>query len=342
MLTRSVLEPALLAVPPIVDEPETIFDWLASLRELGRLSRGPTRRYLLTPAGLVEALDRAGRYATVDTIKAILAENGLAEAYSPSDILRAVSELLVNLDFLAGEVDATSILDVHLVEPELPSAQDNALKECADQLVNSLCCLRHRDPSMHFVLIGRTNGPSKIIVTGEILTLKLAETDKREAQSIEPFKDELEIVQNWQDYLKTIDGYSLWRAARDELDMEISLFSETARKKCPFPKIKFGKNFVESLKKNSAWDDGPYTSAVYGACTSIAVNDGTTDVTPFFGGVRKKKNAVQKSKPGGFLAWRAQVTKKGVALRLMLWKDASGNLEFSRVGPKKELKIDID
>jgi hypothetical protein len=102
----------------------------------------------------------------------------------------------------------------------------------------------------------------------------------------------------------------------------------------------FGNNFWPSIKRNGGGKDGAFAHAIFSTCADVISERGTVDIKPFHGGVRDKNDAPQLSKAGGFLAFRAHITKSGPALRLMFWRNGRDEYELSRVGPKRELEID--
>lgn len=95
-----------------------------------------------------------------------------------------------------------------------------------------------------------------------------------------------------------------------------------------------GDRFLESARTWGCGQEGKHTFTLIESCARIVLNIPKQEVKPFEDGRGR-----QKARDDGALAYRTHLTKRGVALRLMLWKLPDGSIEFANVGNKAELVI---
>jgi hypothetical protein len=174
-------------------------------------------------------------------------------------------------------------------------------------------------------------------------TLRVTERDRLDPHTgsaqevIEEFERYFPLVETWTNFLTALDAYIVWRTARSLIDLEFALIAFATKTDCGISRFSFGANFVDSLRLNSAWGESRHARAVFDTCAAIVTDKETATIGPFY---RDPAKRIQATKDGGYLGWRAHVTKGGVGLRLMYWRRSTGEVEFSRVGPKNELRID--
>jgi hypothetical protein len=327
MISYCLVEPALAAVPPVVDEPRTIEAWLGTLLELGNISRSELGRYLLKSASLDDALLNGGRLPNFKSVQTMLTSNGLDEVYSTSDILRTALMLLTRLPTIEQLPADEVAIEILSLKPSLYSTSDAHLNSCLTRMLETVCCCRESQAPLGAAIATLPGIAGPLIVTGQLLR-------KGGAPPFTPYSQSIPLVKSWSEFLRTVDFEELWHRAADTTDLRLALEAACAARNWTFFPFTFGNHFVNSLKYNAAWGYHPFSGSVLWTCLDIV--SGQDPGHPFR--VAGKWDAPQMSR-ANYFAWRAHVTKGGPALRLMYWKSPS-EIEFSRLGPKNELRID--
>lgn len=97
-----------------------------------------------------------------------------------------------------------------------------------------------------------------------------------------------------------------------------------------------GSGFIASLHEWGADVRKDYAMTTVESCARIALGHPKNHLGEFTDGAG---SPIQLSRADGALAFRTHLTKKGVGLRLMLWKLLDGTIEFANIGGKSELEI---
>lgn len=97
----------------------------------------------------------------------------------------------------------------------------------------------------------------------------------------------------------------------------------------------FSADFIASLDRNQANHNAQYFNVTIECISHILAGIPKNSLNPFL----EAKGSTKQRSHGNYLAYRTHITKSGVALRLMFWKDASNHIVFANIGPKNELFI---
>jgi len=101
-----------------------------------------------------------------------------------------------------------------------------------------------------------------------------------------------------------------------------------------FKSIALGGNFIRSLKENQAGPGMNFSSVTLETVTDLLSGSPKCQNSEFMQSDGKAQRML-----GEFRAFRTHITKSGVALRLMSWKDPYNNITLANIGPKHELII---
>lgn len=140
--------------------------------------------------------------------------------------------------------------------------------------------------------------------------------------------------------LEKIEPLSLWpatddtAAARNAIDCCIArLIAAGTNAKNVVP-YSIGSRFLQTAQEWECGQEGNHAFTLIESCARIALEIPKNEVKSFTDGTSR-----QKVRSDGALAYRTHLTKRGKALRLMLWKLPDGSIEFANVGDKDELTI---
>lgn len=98
-----------------------------------------------------------------------------------------------------------------------------------------------------------------------------------------------------------------------------------------------GSGFVASLQLWGANARRDYAMVTVESCARIVLGIPKNSIDEFKESA--ERNAQQRTRDDGALAFRTHLTKKGVGLRLMFWRHTDGTIEFANIGGKGELEI---
>jgi len=161
-----------------------------------------------------------------------------------------------------------------------------------------------------------------------------------------PFELEsaVRIRSSWRRYLEQLPHLNLFRRFRTNEDLRVSIYGaavarlvELKRGEEPLGIDDFNVSpeFADSLRRNQCSEDGAFVSVALEAIADVLARVPSTTTKIFAtkagGAVARRHNA--------YSAYRAHVTKGGLALRLMFWKSDEGRVVFANIGPKSELRI---
>jgi hypothetical protein len=135
-------------------------------------------------------------------------------------------------------------------------------------------------------------------------------------------------------------AYDLWASALNADDLTVSIAIGALallKERGQFPGtvpfgFRIGSDFFDSIVRHQASGEQRYASLVAQICFALAAN--------CFGGTDKPfgRLSAEVRDRDGAEGRRVHVTKAGVGLRLMYWRQGD-KLEFANVGPKLELRI---
>jgi hypothetical protein len=164
--------------------------------------------------------------------------------------------------------------------------------------------------------------------------------DDKNIQRPYAINDRLSVFFSRNGLLGSIEPLSLWPsttdvgAASNAIDCCISRLAavgSSAKHRTPYS---IGTSFLDTAQHRECGHEGRHAFTLIESCARIVLNIPKHEVKPLFDNRGK-----QQSRSDGALAYRTHLTKRGAALRLMLWKLPDGTIEFANVGEKTELVI---
>jgi len=148
--------------------------------------------------------------------------------------------------------------------------------------------------------------------------------------SYEQLTDSLDLLTIW-------DGASSDEAVRSCVDACVKNLISSGVADDAISNFIIGEGFVVSLFAWGADSRSDFAMVTVEACARIVLGTPKNPVIEFRESA--EGNSKQRERCDGALAFRAHLTKKGVGLRLMLWRHLDGTIEFANIGGKAELKI---
>ncbi|MGJ0522015.1 hypothetical protein ACR42A_00505 [Burkholderia gladioli] len=291
-----------------------------------------------------DALNRliaAGTYPAEGLFKSNLAKCQI-DTYSSKDVARIVNAIISKAD---------DILDI--VEPRETEWKN---KSVVPALVNTWPNRAHELEELitQIVLQGELEGKDACVVhhcngnrgpqfifSGELSdaypmpALSLPRSINRAVQAHRTFKN----------YLATLDYNQLFARSIDDFHFKLAFYVGALKKaashgasldEISLDNFKFGPEFLNSLGKNQCDPGGQFSSVLVDTVTDLLAGTPKNQLSVF----TKSAGSNEPKTYGAFVGYRTHVTKSGLALRLMFWRDKRGMLVLANVGPKHELVIE--
>ena len=165
--------------------------------------------------------------------------------------------------------------------------------------------------------------------------------DDRQIKIPYAINDHLSVFFSRDGLLESIEPLSLWpvtndiEAACNAIDCCIArlVAAGTTEKKKKLYSV--GASFLPTAQNWECGHEGSHAFTLIESCARIVLDIPKHEVRPFY----DRTSGRQISRTDRALAFRTHLTKRGVGLRLMLWKIPDGTIEFANVGNKDELMI---
>lgn len=288
----------------------------------------------------VEDLAAAGLFPAEGLFRKNLARCEVT-AYSAKDVSKVVNSILSTVP-AASSIFPELLVDWEdrLLEPKFDKI-DPARQHQLDTLLEKLSV-------MNFFMLSRAslihacnkNNFRKVELKGKVTTLY---PDEGIALPVD-VDSGTDILISCREYLATCDGMRLYLAAETPEDLKRAFFVgalHALRERgedlasLAFDRFHVGRRFLASLKMNQCLEAQQFGGALYQAVVAVLADHKSSRFNRFMttrGGAIPRTNAT-------YTAYREHVTKAGVGLRLMFWRDGEGNIVLANVGPKQELVI---
>ena len=296
---------------------------------------------ILTSEQTNTALYRANYYPYNDRLSMLLSHFGLDSIYSANDvrvIIQDVIERSTSLEKYIG-VDVALYDDPTIVPACTEFYSDDKLLTMFGEIIGIVAAGMKLNANLADVI--RICAPAAsahdcIKFSG---ALEVSEPDLGfcGALSMSVF-----LTDRYNVFIRSLDGRVLWSNAVKVEDFVFALFVGAVQRKVEAGTITelsdvalfaVGSGFSDSLVRNQASGAGRYSLATYERTVSIIC--GRRGGAMWHGDPVRRK---QRVRGDGAIAWRAHVTSRHEALRLMYWT-VEGRIEFANVGKKSELTI---
>ncbi|WP_213771970.1 hypothetical protein [Bradyrhizobium sp. dw_78] len=340
-----VIEPALLAVPPVAnseDEVESIIDRLATW------SAYAVRGSVLKVAQMTETAEILGEtncFPSGPNVHSLLEMYNLNQVYTPNEVTRLINTIIeraILVKHLTGfEVQACETEDIHVEEfqdPRLAASSANAFATVGSGINTEGVFLATASPG---------DGATRRFRG----TVKGIDLDPSAELAIEiPFvvDSEVPIAQGPSCVYEAISSSNLWDKAQEAIDihsaialkmLEISNASRGGLQLDQLPEFCIGSGFFESLSACQAGPESRFGDTVLESCARVVLGTPKSSLDPFMKGARSKSTDQWERKRDSALAFRTHVTKSREALRLIFWRTTNGLIEFANVAVHDDLTL---
>ena len=261
--------------------------------------------------------------------------------YSGREIARTINNILIQ-QMHDGNRLPVCVADwsTKLVEPTLLGRSKSRSDALADLLESMSLSIRFFDKNYAMLHHPTCEGDS-VTFSGEMLSI-LPESEEALPQKIQAT---VPILIDYKMFTISQNAFLLYGLATDEYSIKSALFSGanlivsqrcSGRAPLKWEDFSLGSGFFESLIANQCAPKQKYAGTAFDAICHALAGIGKYDLDPFWKDTTRKE---QRSRKNGDLAWRTHITKGNPTLRLMYWKNESGEIELANVGKKNDLEI---
>ncbi|SOZ09530.1 hypothetical protein [Cupriavidus taiwanensis] len=283
----------------------------------------------------------AGTYPAEGLFKANLTKCQI-ETYSSKDVAKIVNALISKANDIFDVTEPREIeWKKKSVSPALVNTWPNRAKELEElftqiavqcELEGKAACVVHHcggNPGPQFLFSGELSDayPTPQIALPHLLS------------------STVQTHPTFQEYLATLDHHDLFARATDDFHLKLSFYVGALRKAksqglsprdISLDNFDLGPEFSNSMEKNQCGPGGTFAGVLVDTISDLLAGHPKNPVSIF----RKSAMSDEAKTHGTFTGYRTHVTKSGVALRLMFWRNDDGMLVLANVGPKQELVIE--
>jgi hypothetical protein len=339
-----VIEPALLAVPPIAsseDEVEAIIDRLSAWSSC--LTSGGVLR-IAQMSDTTDVLGETNCWPTGPNVTALLELYGLDHVYSPVEVTRLINTILersITVQMALGfEVTKCTPYPGQPVAPyqapQLEAAGNNTFATLAAGVRTS------------GIFLAPANFQNSNQFRGEVQDIS-----KSQGISLEitpPFSvfGSVVTVKGPSCVCDALSANDIWNVAQTSIDIHFSILMKMGEIQKSngqpiaiekLPAFFVGSDFADSLRANQAGSNSQYGQNVLESCARLILEKPKNAVDPFMKGPRSSNQEQWMRGRDGMLAFRTHVTKKGAGLRLVFWQSATGTIELANVAVHDDLTL---
>lgn len=187
--------------------------------------------------------------------------------------------------------------------------------------------------------------PEDIAIKADVHDVGLLSTDIS-LKNVLPFSllQNIPVAFSHKQLIESLDLWSIWDGASSEDAVRFSIEAciknliSSGTSGNGAMEFEIGSGFVQSLHTWGANSRHDYAMITIESCARIVLGMPKNNIDEF----RESAKATAKQRirtEDGALAFRTHLTKKGVGLRLMFWRQKDGTIEFANIGAKGELEI---
>lgn len=339
MMQRALVTCEFLMAPGICDANEVdsqilnVVELSASLQEL------PSPPLLEDDA--IDRLISMGAYPAEKFFRKSI--TGGDVTHSAKDVARIVNSIIQRAGTLETSLPPRLLTWQELtITPTITSSNKDRAASLAELVGHMAICqqrLELRLDLLHSRYPSTSTLPASYSIEG-IIDCCVQDVDPSPSGSVNA---EVRAFELFKTHLSHLDYMACFNASSTDEQIKFSIYcgalSKLRQKGIPLDKItlesiNIGTNFVESLMVNQAGPGMGFSGAAVEAVACLIIGEPKYELSPFM----QANGAVQRTH-GRLKAFRTHVTKSGLALRLMSWKDENGNLTLANIGPKQELLI---
>ena len=218
--------------------------------------------------------------------------------------------------------------------------------------ITSLVRLMKTDESCESILVASALGnesispePDEIDFESVIHEISFNQKDVNFPNNL-PYKsiDKIPVSFSHEHLLSHIDLWEIWNNGADTesvisaIETSIARLVESGVNQDLRVGFTLGAHFLDSINRWNASTRRDYAMVLIESCARIVLGKPKNPLNEFR--MDSKSTSKQRSRDcDGSLAYRTHLTKKGIGLRLMIWKLPDGSFEFANMGDKDELVI---
>jgi hypothetical protein len=341
-----IVEPSLLAVPPIADsesEVEAIIDRLISWSKM--VLRGGILR-ILQMSETTDALATCNCWPSRPNVETLLELYDLKTVYSPFEISRIINTIIERAETVKTAIGfevtdccaGTVRPEVSYQSPELERASHNTLATMTAGVLKQTLFLA---PACDL-------GKAPVRFRAEVLQYTASECLKLDIDVPFSVFGSVICANEPESVCETLKAEDIWDRASTALDIHFGVLlrmreiMRASGKKISLdgaPRFVIGSEFWASLLANQAGPRSRFGLNVLEGCARVVLGIPKNSIDPFMMGARSMNSEQRKRDRDGALAFRTHLTKGHEALRLVFWRDRSGVNEFSNVAVHNDLTL---
>jgi|GEM_PF-6502649 len=311
---------------------ENLTEIMSSLRDLGSTH--------MLEHNAEDKLRAAGKFPYKDLFEKNLRRSEV-QVYSANDVARIVNNILIHATRFSYQEQYIFDLENKSLDPSFVEIEDFRAQELEGLIEWVALCNEMRDGEisiLHHCLVNKFLNVE--------FEATIADTTRSDVKLPYVVQQKIELHSDYKKFLISIPRNSIFEAAflDDVFKVRFAIYVETlvALKNRDLPiadfrwdDFKISSGLVSSLYKNASGYKQPFFSVCLSTIAGVLSRDPAVEKSIF------KKSEKDKSPRthGNYIAYRAHVTKSGVALRLMYWENENGHIVLANVGSKRELFI---
>lgn len=346
MRASLVLEPAVLAMPALANDEQSITQSIATIIQLSEALRASEFNICL----LSEAeslLAQANLYPVSNSIRQSLANSGLSHVYTVEDIRRSLHSILQQshrLEEISG-IEFLIPADMQTVPDVLANREPFVLRESLEiTLAHASLMTEQYGRSNVQALLADQHVRQDIELRANISDIYTPIDGPSERPN---FCCLVALSDSPASFLDQLDGDALWSIADSESEIfaAVCIKARSLRRStgCPSPKqncegFSIGKRFVPSMKACQCGPNEKYGFATFETLARVVAKSPLEAPKRLYQ-LSSTGHRIDVVREDGAIAWRLHVTKSGEGIRLMFWRRRDTSLEFANVGTKADVSI---
>jgi hypothetical protein len=346
-MISAIMEPALLAVPPIAnsdDEVEAIIDQLINWSKCV-LSGGIPK--ILQMGETIDVLGASNCWPSGPNVQALLELYSLTGTYSVSEVSRLINTIIERAPRVEDELrfEVKGCTAKSGVPPTL--YQSNELKQAG---LNAFSTISSGFlPNVTFIAPACDIGADIACFKAEVDTF-VASPGFPPFILQAPFSVFGKILAAYRPtaMLEKADSNSVWDTANRGIDVHFAIVLKMIEIKqsggnriapIDLPFFVIGSEFFGSICANQCGPQSRYGHLLLETCARIVLGAPKNSIDPFMKGARSESDEQWCRDRDRALAFRTHLTKSHEALRLVLWRTQAGVFEFANVAVHNDLTL---
>lgn len=320
--------------------PDEVDNQILNVLELSSSIKHLTHPPLLE-ANVLERLTELEAYPTEKFFRNTI--RGESTEHTAKDIARIIHSIIQKARTI-DDADGERIIDWHQlnISPELTSDVPNRATALTE-LLGRLALLQNQEEAELDLIHSRhpkNNKISKSYDVNGLIDCCVQNTCPAPSGNVTATIRTFELLK---EHLSYLDYKSIFEHSKTDDQLRMSFYCGALAKlrarnipldDMSIEAVTIGAGFVKSLNDNQSGPGMHFSSILLDVVTDLLCGHPKYEVSTFYLGDMKTQRTF-----GTLNAYRTHITKSGVGLRLMLWKNQSGRLTLANIGPKHELEI---